>query len=129
MKRFVVAVMAVVCVSGGSAAFAASVVDIEGRVLVDSGSGFRRVAGSAAVSPGTRVMANPGGAATIVYDNGCREQVAPGAVVTVKSQGACVTGTSSANYALGAVAVGGGVALAIGLSNKSDKNNDKPASP
>ncbi len=105
------------------AAFAATVQDISGPVLANEGVGFKRVAGTRPVAPGTRLIANPGGSATIVYDNGCIERVEPGVVVTVKPAGACEA-PSATPYILGAVVVGAGVALAIG--GKDDK---KPASP
>jgi len=127
MIKFAGAVFAAATLTLGSAAWSASVVDIEGRVLANSGAGFKRLSGPVAVRPGTRVMANPGGSATIIYDNGCREQVMPGGVVTVRSEGPCSLAAAETGsvYALGAVAIGAGAAVAIGLS----KSNDKPASP
>jgi hypothetical protein len=129
MRTILCAALAIVV---SSAAGAATVDDIQGRILVDRGDGFKRISGPIGARPGTRVMANPGGSATIIYDNGCRELVEPGAVVTVKREGPCQVGGVSP-YVAGAVVIGGGAALAIGLSNRSSRTSssqaDRPASP
>jgi hypothetical protein len=70
-------------------------------------------------------MAGPSGSAEIVYDDGCRVKVDPGAVVTVGATSSCKAAAVSPELVLGAVAVAGGVGAAIILS--SDDN--KPASP
>jgi len=124
MRRIASAAIVASTLLMSSLASAASIDEIEGIVLVNQGQGFKRLAGPVGVPPGVRVMANPGGSATILYDNGCRERVEPGVIVTVKPEGVCQVGPAD-HYVLGAVAVGGAAALAIGLRG----GNDKPASP
>jgi hypothetical protein len=121
-------VAAVAAVFMGVATVEAATLDeVQGRILVSRGGGFRPISGPVNLQPGMQVMANPNSSASIVYSNGCRDSVEPGTVVTVKPEGACTLGDDTSPYALGAIAVGGGAALAIGLSRR-DRDN-KPASP
>jgi hypothetical protein len=124
MHRIASAAIVATTLMMSSVASAASIDEIQGVVLVNQGQGFKRLAGPVGVPPGVRVMANPGGSATIFYDNGCREPVEPGVIVTVKSEGACRVGPVD-HFVLGAIGVGGVAALAIGRRG----GNDRPASP
>jgi hypothetical protein len=114
-------------------AVAATVTPVSGQVLVNAGTGYQRVTGPTEVGPGGSVVVNPGGGATVVYPDGCTVNVEPGAVVTIGEQSPCATaqqqqeqpglGLNTTTLAIGAVAVGGGIAAII-LSQK-----DKSASP
>ena len=114
-----------VVVALSATAQAATVRNVAGSVLVDRGSGFQRVTGDVTVAPGDRVLANAGGSANIVYSENCIVKVDPGAVVTVIPASQCLpvgglTGVTP--YVIGAAVVGGGAALAIGLSGKSSRS-------
>ncbi len=103
---------------------AAKVVDIQGNVLVDHGRGFRPISMSQFVPSGTRVMARAQSSATIVYDNGCREVVAPGAVATVTQNGACELGDRRDFMVGSAAAIGSAAYLIYRVGH-----GNRPASP
>jgi hypothetical protein len=95
------------------------------------------VAGSTQANAGDAIVVNPGGSAQIVYPDGCVVDVSPGSVATISAQSPCGGGSSSSTetastnsgsnnatlFAIGALAVGGGVAAALFLQK------DKSASP
>jgi hypothetical protein len=109
-----------------SQALAATVNAISGQVLLNRGEGYRMIAGPTEASPGTTVVANPGGNGQIVYPDGCIEEVVPGTVVTVAADSPCKAGAVPRDhwFVIGALIVGGGVGAAFLLKEK-----DKPASP
>jgi hypothetical protein len=131
LRVLLATVVAISGVSLSTPSFAATVNPIDGQVLVNQGVGYRRVTGSTEASPGSTVVVNPGGSAQIVYPDGCVVEVQPGAVVTIQEVSPCSTapqqqpgfGLNTTTLAIGAVAVGGGIAAII-LSQK-----DKSASP
>jgi hypothetical protein len=121
-------------------ALAATVNATGGQVLINRGEGYSMVAGSAQGNAGDTIVVNPGGSAQIVYPDGCAVDVMPGSVATIAAQSPCAsnssgsvttaatgtpeTGTNTtALLAIGAVAVGGGVAAVLLLQK------DKSASP
>ena len=124
-----------------STAGAATLEGIAGVVLVDHGSGFSAVHGQTQLVPGDTVIANPGGSAKVVYDDGCQVPVEPGSVVSVSSQPPCSLETGSVAspgeqpwhldtttlLIGGGVVVGGVVAAVVLLSQNSNSNT--PASP
>jgi hypothetical protein len=108
-------------------AAAASVVVKSGSAFIDRGSGYAAVRGSTNGNPGDTVMVLVGGAAEIVYEDGCRTPVDVGSVVTIGQASPC--GAASGGYAdhtliIGGLVVAGGVAAAIALSG----DDSKPAS-
>jgi hypothetical protein len=117
-----------------SAAQAAHLADVQGRVFVDYGQGFQPAAGSAALGPGDRVKAEQG-SAVIVYD-GCGTKdygsvtVRAGQTVVVVDHPSCAPtvlgGLPQSTVIIGGVAIAGGIGLAVGLSNNS---NGSPSSP
>ena len=62
---------------------------IQGKVLVDSGTGFKPVTGPIVVKAGDRVMAQADGSAIVKYSGNCVAEVKAGAVVYVVGEGAC----------------------------------------
>ena len=124
---------------------AATLDSIQGRVQVNSGSGFHQVVGATEVAPGTSVMASPGGGAEIFYSDGCRIPVRPGSVAVVAPISPCaqgqgnpgdVPGTSDnvAHYGVVGVAA---FLLGLGIWEATKGHNDnntaapatRPASP
>lgn len=67
----------------------AIVASVQGPVFVNRGAGFVRLANNAQLAETDRVMANPGGGATLTYSDGCSKRVSPGAVVTVGNAAQC----------------------------------------
>jgi hypothetical protein len=110
----------VICCSSVSAA---TLDGVRGTVLANSGGGFLRAGNGSSLSPGTRVLAQPSSSAVIIYENGCREAIEPGQIVTVKVNFTCQSaGVTAQPFVFGAAAIGVGVAVAIG-------SDSKPASP
>lgn len=113
-----------------TAADAATVQSLSGSVMINRGSGYQPVHGATGAKSGDSVVVGPDGSAEIVYADGCRVKVAPGAVTSVldvspcSTQGTADTGSSSTGLAVGAavVAAGVGIALAAGGSGDSKKS-------
>lgn len=117
---------------------AATLQGIQGEVLVSRGNGYDLVRGPVQLNVGDSVIANPGGAAKIVYEDGCVVPVEAGSVSQVGPSSPCIeTGSVSTSGAplveldgttlvIGATVVGIGVAAAVLLSGDDD---DAPASP
>jgi hypothetical protein len=105
-------------VAFSAAASAATVQVKSGEVFIDRGAGYKPVPGSAAAKAGDIVMVLAGGSGEIVYEDGCRQPVDVGAVVSVGETSPCALNSGSVDYTLviGGVVVAGGVAAAIALS-------------
>ena len=107
-------------------ALAATVDSVQAPVSLNTGNGFRHIAGTTGAKVGDQVMAGPGGSAKIVYGDGCVEQVDPGTVVTVKEAPPCQVGAHPARpYIIGAAVVGGAVAIGVIVSNNNNGNKKK----
>jgi hypothetical protein len=116
-----------------SAASAATVTSVSGKVSINRGSGFAQISSGTSVKPGDTVMAGPSGQAEIVYDNGCRQKVEPGSVVVVaespvgggglKDSPRCQTAEVPRDHLLLAAAVAGGIGAGIYFATQG------PASP
>jgi hypothetical protein len=138
--RYFVVVTSALAVSFASSAQAASLTSIQGGVRINSGSGFHEVGRDAQVTPGTSVMVAPGGSADILYSDGCRIPVRPGAVQVVAPVSPCALGqagpgqqTQNTFYdvLLAAGVIGGSVTAGV-LASEHNNNNPviiRPASP
>lgn len=121
------------CVALTGSANAATILDIQGEVLISTGTGFLPVSGPTEVVAGHQVFVRPGGSAQILFDDGCKVPIQPDTVVQVGATSPCATANAGGGSPLstpvivGGVVVAGGVALAVGLSGGGKK--DKPASP
>jgi hypothetical protein len=132
--RVVVAVA--FCIGLTSSVSAATVTDVSGKVSINRGDGFVQISSITAAKPGDRVMAGFGGTAEIVYDNGCRQKVEPGSLITVAPTPPCEKPTGAQaggwvtqttlqtqpniwSYLLGGAAVGGIAAIAVSLGGSS----------
>jgi hypothetical protein len=73
----------------GSAASAATVDSIKGRILLSRGDGFVVLAAPTTANPGDRVMASADGNAKLRYADGCVIDIRPGAVVSVGEKSPC----------------------------------------
>lgn len=122
-----------------------------GDLTINQGHGFKPVTGRVKAMVGDSVMVGPGGAATLVYDDGCKVDVRPGAVTTIAVLSPCASGSNAAvedsrrwcyadpnhpeqytncgwtgwDWFFGALAVGTGVFIGIEASHQ----NQKGASP
>jgi hypothetical protein len=142
-SRLRVCVSVFACLVLSAEVSAATVTSLSGHVSINRGSGFTRLSTDTSAKPGNRIMVGPSGSAEIVYDDGCRENVNPGSVVTVAQTSPCQRANANVHSGslkdgpapqaavsydhllLGAAVVAGGVGAAIYLSG----NDNNPASP
>jgi hypothetical protein len=78
-----------------SPSWAAVVEPGDGDLTVNQGQGFKPVKSSSTANVGDSVMVAPGGAATVVYDDGCKVSVQPGSVTTIAPLSPCAAGSNA----------------------------------
>ena len=120
-----------------------------GSGSVNSGHGFRPVAGATELAAGDSVIVSPGGDAEIVYDEYCRIPVKPGRVAVVAPVSPCARGADLGPPAApfpvkaappaesqdntGYYLLGGAAAVGLGVGiwalTKSSSTSPAPASP
>lgn len=119
-----------------------------GDLTVNEGHGFKPVASRTAANVGDSVMVGPGGSATITYEDGCKVDVRPGAVMTIAPLSPCASGSNAQNYSNCPIgsdgrphcdddwgwAIGAGllaIGLGIGIYEATKKNGatQTPSSP
>ncbi len=118
-----------------TASLAATVVPVAGKLSINSGFGFRDVAGPVAGKVGDSVMAGAKSSGRIVYDDGCEVPVVPGRVVTITAESPCGNALGQATpdsasttlAAAGAAAAVGGMVGAIAAN--ANKTTPLPVSP
>ncbi len=72
-----------------STVHAATLVAINGQILVNRGAGFEIAQPGLELKPGDIVIANPGATAQIMYPEGCLLPVTPGQIANVMRQAPC----------------------------------------
>jgi hypothetical protein len=89
--------MAVGCaVIAASPCWAAATVEPgSGTLTINRGQGFKPAKSAAEVKVGDSIMVGPGGAATVVYDDGCKVDIRPGAVTTIAPLSPCASGSNA----------------------------------
>ena len=70
----------------------------QGDLLINQGHGFKPVKKQINAKVGDSVMVRPGGTATVVYDDGCRVNVQPGAVATIAPVSPCASGSNAQDH-------------------------------
>lgn len=117
-----------------------------GDLTINQGQGFKPVTSSATANVGDSVMVGPGGSATIVYEDGCKVNVRPGAVTTIAPLSPCASGSNAQDpncppgrdcgpdwvgVTIGAVLAGVGFGVAAYEASKSNGTTTpvNPASP
>lgn len=133
----------------GFAAQAATLDVTRGGVLVSRAGGpYEAVDQPIHLQSGDSILVDPGGAARVVYANGCAVEVQPGMVFTVSEPPICYTGSNpvstygslkdtgviveETDYTLvgvGAVVVVGGVGIALAVTGDDDNGKVIPISP
>jgi hypothetical protein len=118
-----------------SSTWAASLQPGQGDLSINQGKGFQPINGRVDASVGDSIMVGPSGSATLVYEDGCKVDVQPGAVATVAPISPCASGAYADNndsnwgaIAMGVVAlgaIGGGIYAATNNPN----TNGTAASP
>jgi hypothetical protein len=118
-----------------------------GDLTINQGQGFKPVTSRVSANVGDSVMVGPGGAATVVYEDGCKVDVRPGAVMTIAPLSPCASGSYAQNpncppdangqpdcgpdwvgATIGALLAGAGFGAAAYEASKSN-GNTTPASP
>src|ERR1700746_1797825 len=95
-RRPLFSAMAIGCaVLTASPSWAAVVQPGVGDLTINQGKGFKPVTSGATANVGDSVMVGPGGSATIVYEDGCKVDVRPGAVLTVAPISPCASGSNA----------------------------------
>lgn len=115
-RHFVGALCLAILLSSSS--WAATIEPGKGDLTINQGSGFQPVNTRVDANIGDSVMVAPGGTATVVYDDGCKVDVQPGAVTTIASISPCASGSyAEDDNWTGALIMGtaAGVALGFGI--------------
>jgi hypothetical protein len=104
-----------------SPAWAATIEPGQGDLSINQGHGYQPVTGRLNANVGDTVMVGPGGAATVVYDDGCKVNVQPGAVTNIAPLSPCASGSNAQNNSddgntWGAVAFGVATAGVLGIA-------------
>jgi len=118
----------------GSPSWAATIEPGQGALSVNQGQGFQPINSRVDANVGDSVMVGPGGTATVVYDDGCKVDVQPGAVATIAPLSPCASGSNAEDFNWGAVIMGvaviGVTTAAVVAATQSSKNNTiTPSSP
>jgi hypothetical protein len=66
-----------------------------GDLTINQGQGFKPFNARSKARVGDSLMVGPGGAATVVYDDGCKVTVQPGAVTTIAPLSPCASGSNA----------------------------------
>jgi hypothetical protein len=111
-----------------SSAEAALLSEVDGKVLVNKGRGFKKVAKPTKLKPGDRVFVRGEGTARVTYGLNCEEVIGANQGFVVPRGGSCQQGaglSDSDKFILGGAAIGG-----VFLATKgSGQGHDHPASP
>jgi hypothetical protein len=76
----------------GSPSLAATIEPGQGDLSINQGQGFKPIKSRVDANVGDRVMAGPRGTATVVYNDGCKVDVQPGAVTIIAPMSPCAAG-------------------------------------
>lgn len=112
-----------------SSTWAATIEPGQGNLTINQGQGFQPVNSRIDANVGNSVMVAPGGSATVVYDDGCKVDVQPGAVTTIAPLSPCASGSYAQDndFSWGGVAMG---VVAAGLTGLVIyEATQKPATP
>ena len=83
---------------GANPSWATTIEPGQGNLSINRGQGFKPIHSSVNANIGVSVMVGPGGAATVVYDDGCRVNVQPGAVTTIAPLSPCASGSNAQTW-------------------------------
>jgi hypothetical protein len=84
-------------ISSATAATSMAQLDqIQGKVLINQGSGYESAGQLVSLNPGDKVFVGKDSGATLKYASGCSVAVAPASVVTVQDKAPCAEGDTVA---------------------------------
>jgi hypothetical protein len=100
-RRLVFSALSIGCaVLAAGPSWAATIEPGYGDLTINQGQGFNPVTSRTNANVGDSVMVGPGGTATVVYDDGCKVRVQPGAVATIAPLSPCASGSYAADLGL-----------------------------
>jgi hypothetical protein len=118
----------------GGACAAATIEPAQGDLSINQGQGFQPINSRVDANVGDAVMVGPGGAATVVYPDGCKVDVQPGAVTTIAPLSPCASGSyaldqsnNNMNNLVFPILVGTGAAIALGIGISEANKSHTPA--
>lgn len=120
-----------------SSTWAATIEPGQGSLTINQGQGFQPVNSRIDANVGDSVMVGPNGSATVVYEDGCKVNIQPGAVTTIAPISPCASGSYAQDnndnnnwgaWALGLAALGL-VGVGIWAATTSGSTNGVAASP
>jgi hypothetical protein len=119
-----------------ASSWAATIEPGQGNLSVNQGQGFQPINNRVDANVGDSVMVDPGGAATVVYSDGCKVDVQPGTVTTIAPLSPCATGSYAQDSGVGVGGlIMGGLVLGAGgfaiyeATKSPSSNTTAPASP
>jgi hypothetical protein len=116
-----------------STTWAATIQPGQGDLSLNQGKGFQPINSRIDANVGDTVMVGPGGSATVVYDDGCKVDVKPGAVTTIAPLSPCASGSNAQDpnsywAPVGFIAVVGAVTgVVVYEGTKSANNGSAPS--
>jgi hypothetical protein len=93
--RHFLSALCIGCTLLNSAAWATTVEPGQGELSINRGAGFKPVKSQVNAQVGDSVMVGPGGSAIVVYEDGCKVSVQPGAVTTIAPLSPCASGSNA----------------------------------
>jgi hypothetical protein len=94
-RRHFLSALCIGCTLLSSASWATTVEPGQGELSINRGQGFKPVNSQVNAKIGDSVMVAPGGSATVVYDDGCKVSVQPGAVTSIAPLSPCASGSNA----------------------------------
>jgi hypothetical protein len=94
-RRQVLTALCIGCTLLSNASWATTVEPGQGELSLNRGQGFKPVKSQVSAKVGDSVMVAPGGSATVVYDDGCKVTVQPGAVTSIAALSPCASGSNA----------------------------------
>jgi hypothetical protein len=84
----------------GAPSWSATIEPGQGDLTLNQGQGFKSINGRVDANVGDSVMVGPGGVATVIYADGCKVSVQPGAVTTIAPISPCASGSNAADMGI-----------------------------
>jgi len=112
---------------------AATVEPVQGDLSLNRGAGFQKIESRVQANVGDSVMVGAGGAANLVYSDGCQVNIQPGSVVSITPLSPCASGSlaQDGGFNTGAV-VGTALFVAgvgLGVYGYTQAKGQAPISP
>jgi hypothetical protein len=93
--RYFLSALCIGCTLLNSASWATTVEPGQGDLSINRGQGFKPAKNQVNAQIGDSVVVGPGGSATVVYDDGCKVTVQPGAVTSIAALSPCASGSNA----------------------------------